>query len=235
MKNVKINGKWDILLPDHRADRPEWHTPPYWEEKRIDSLHKHLTNDDVLFYIGAEEGDIAGLCATWVKQIVLFEPNDKVWANTKAIWEANDLTPPFATFPGFASNQTTENATLILSGFPGSAEGEIISDHAFRSLNEPGDIPQIRIDDLVQESVKAGTPVIPTALTMDVEGSEWEVLQGAEKTLRGFHPKIWLSGHPEFIHEQYGKWLYELRKWIKDLGYKEEILDYQHELHLYYE
>ena len=70
---------------------------------------------------------------------------------------------------------------------------------------------------------------------MDVEGSEWEVLKGAEETLREYHPKLWVSIHPEFLFRIYGKYQYELRKWIKDLGYTEELLDYQHELHVFYE
>jgi hypothetical protein len=70
---------------------------------------------------------------------------------------------------------------------------------------------------------------------LDVEGSEWRVLAGAEKVLREHKPKIWLSGHPEFMLQQWDESLYNLRQWIKGLGYTEIILDYQHEVHLYYE
>lgn len=228
MKNVKVNGKWDIVLPDHRADRPEWHTPPYWEEKRINHLHDHLTKDDVLYYIGAEEGDIAGLCAMWVKDIVLFEPNDRVWPNIKAIWEYNYIKHPFC-FDGFASFISSQPLGLYLN-FPPCANGQIITDHGFKELRDPGNIKQIRIDDVI-------TLVdVPTAISLDVEGSEGRVLRGAEEVLRRYHPKIWLSLHPEFLHEQYGEWGGELRRWIMDLGYKETLIDYPlHEVHLYYE
>jgi hypothetical protein len=53
--------------------------------------------------------------------------------------------------------------------------------------------------------------------------------------LREHKPKIWLSGHPEFMLQQWNESLYNLRQWIKRLGYTEIILDYQHEVHLYYE
>jgi hypothetical protein len=70
---------------------------------------------------------------------------------------------------------------------------------------------------------------------LDVEGSEWRVLEGAERALREHKPKIWLSGHPEFMLQQWNESLYNLRQWIKGLGYQETLLDYQHEVHLFYE
>jgi hypothetical protein len=75
----------------------------------------------------------------------------------------------------------------------------------------------------------------PTAISLDVEGSEWRVLGGAERVLREHKPKIWLSGHPEFMMMYWKEYLYDLRQFIKGIGYKETFLDYQHEVHLYYE
>ena len=230
MQNVKINGKWEILLPEHRAARPEWYTDKGWERERLDSMHDNLSKEDLLFYIGAEEGDMAGLCALWGVKVGLFEPNKKVWSNIKAIWEANKLPPPAFSFPGFASDTNFDQKYLIVDGFPAPADGPIISDHGFKELKEPADeygmIPQIRLDSV---------PFVPTAIALDVEGSEWQVLRGAEGLLRAHYPKIWISIHPEFMFRLYGEYQFELRKWIKDLGYTETFLDYQHELHLFYQ
>lgn len=225
MRPTLINGKWEIILPNHRADRPEWQIENGgWEKARLDSMHKHLGDEDVLFYVGTEEGDMAGLCAMWGAKMVLFEPNPRVWPNIKAIWKANKLEDPFWCLAGFASNKTTPYE--IYSGFPPCADGALIGDHGFKELQDPGDIPQIKIDDI---------DIIPTAISIDVEGSEWEVLRGAEQTLRKHKPKIWLSLHPEFMWRIYGEYSADLRNWIKDLGYKETLLDYQHECHLFYE
>lgn len=234
MVETTINGRWKIKLPKHRAERPEYHTPPYWEEARLNSMHEHIGAGDVVYYVGAEEGDMAALLAMWGAEMVLFEPNERVWPNIKAIWEANDLVKPSRMFVGFASNETAIDETAMSnadftnwSWWPSCADGEVIGDHGFKELNDAGDIKQIRIDSFPYPS--------PTAISIDVEGSEWRVLEGAEETLRKYHPKIWLSIHPEFMFRIYGEYQYDLRRWIKDLGYKETLLDYQHELHLFYE
>jgi FkbM family methyltransferase len=228
MKNIKINGKWDIWLPKHRAERPEWFTDKGWERARLDSMHKHLSKDDLMFYVGAEEGDMAALCQMWGAKMVLFEPNPKVWSNIKAIWKANKLEDPLLCYVGFASNKTsTQGIDLIIreSVWANCANGKLIADHGFMELHNHN-APEIKIDDI---------EVIPTAISIDVEGSEWQVLRGAEQTLRKYHPKIWLSLHPEFMFRIYGEYQFDLRAWIKNLGYKETLLDYQHEVHLMYE
>lgn len=226
MKEVLINGKWRLLLPEARANRPEWLIENGgWEVKRLESMSQNLGKGDVIYYIGAEVGDMAALCALWGADVVMFEPNSKVWPNIKAIWEANNLGVP-ACFSGFAANKTSDEARFATL-WPESAGGEVIGDHGFKELRDPGDIPTLKIDDC---------PIVPTAIALDVEGSEWEVLKGAEQTLREYKPKIWLSLHAEFMVLLYDQWAAELRKWIIDLGYKETLLDYPlHEVHLYYE
>lgn len=242
MIDTLINGKWNIKLPKHRAERPEWYAPEGWEKKRLEKMHDIITNyirvfthdKPVMYYVGAEEGDMAALCQMWGAKMVLFEPNKKVWPNTKAIWEANQLENPH-TFAGFASNKTTDSAWRHLrSGFLKSADGEIIGDHGFKELHEPsdesGDIPQIKIDDVFTTVPE----MRPDIISLDVEGSEWEVLKGAEETLKKYGSDIFLSAHPEFMFRIYGQYLNDLRAWITALGYKEELIDYQHEVHLYY-
>lgn len=233
MKNVKINGKWDIIIPDHRAARPDWYSENGWERKRLDSMVEHIKKGDTICYVGAEEGEMAALCQLWGAGVFLIEPNPKVWANIRAIWESNTMKKPKGYFVGFAgsvTNRKPENLDFEVGdkdGWPLCAYGEIIGDHGFRELYQQADsTPQIKIDDLGIQF---------TGLSIDVEGSEWQVLRGAEQTMKNYKPKIWLSGHPEFMFHQFGEYLNDLRTWIKAFGYKETLLSYEHEVHLFYE
>ena len=228
MLDTLINGKWHIILPKHRHDRPEWYTEKGWERARLDSIHHHITSEDTMFYVGAEEGDMPALIQMWGAKMVLFEPNPLVWPNIKAIWDANNLSYPWC-FSGFAANKTTLGS--ISNTFPESASGPVIGDHGFKELAyEANYYPCVKIDDLVEK-----TGIIPSAISCDVEGSEFEVLKGAEQTILKYHPKLWMSIHPEFMFRMFGEYQYNLRWWIMDRGYKETILDYQHELHTFYE
>lgn len=229
MVDTLINNKWYILLPEHRAARPEW---PTWEQERLQSMFETTKKGDVVYYIGAEIGDMAALLAMWGAEVMLFEPNKKAWPQLRLVFEANKV-KPLGAFPGFASDKTDFK---YLKGrpiheWPDWVNGEVVSNHGFKELIEPGDIPQIKIDDVVEE------PTIPppNMITLDVEGAEGRVLRGAEQTLKEYHPLIYLSLHYDFLYKVYGEDHWELRKWIKDLGYKETLLGEQaHEQHVMY-
>lgn len=233
MVEAVLNGKYKIILPKHRADRPEWYTDAGWEKPRLDSIHSTTKKGDVVYYVGAEEGDMCGLVAKWGAELVMFEPNERVSPNIKAIWTANNLKPPLAYFEGFAANVTDLKGkdALHLNEFPASADGEVIGDHGFKELAYEHDVvPQIKIDDLVEQY---NVPP-PDMMTMDVEGSEFEVLKGAEKTIEKYKPRIYLSLHPEFLFRMFNVYGYDVRHWIIDKGYEETFLDYQHEVHFLY-
>ncbi len=242
MVDCLINGKFKIKLSEHRAKRSEWHSKEGWEKKRLESMHKHIGKGDVVYYVGAELGEMPALCQMWGAEVVLYEPNHTAWPVIKAVWKANKLKRPLGLLAGFASNieklPTNANKDLFdgigwangKDTWPIYSQGKIVESHGFSELYKEADgLPQYKIDN----TVKIKKP--PTAISLDVEGSEWKVLRGAEKTLAQYRPKIWLSGHPEFMFHQYGIYLTDLRNWIKAIGYKETLLDYQHEVHLFYE
>lgn len=229
MVDTLINGRWTLKLPEHRAARPEWDLANGgWEKARLDHMHSTTTPGDRVLYIGGEEGDMAALLADWGANVRIVEPNELVWPNIRAIWEANDLPNPWSMFVGFCGKTSSPN---MMDGWfdtwPPCAYGPVIGDHGFKELRDPGDRPIAAIDDMA---------VKPDMISLDVEGAEWEVLQGAEWTIDHYHPRIYLSLHPEFLIDQYGKYGAEVRQWIVEKGYKETLLDYpKHECHLYYE
>lgn len=229
MIKCRVNGLWDIILPKHRADRPEWYTEKGWEKERLMNMYGRIDKGDMVYYVGGEENEMPALITKWGGEVVIFEPNFRVWPNGKAIWKANNLPLPKACFVGFASDKCNYAlGSLVTDGWPVCADGDIIGDHGFMELrNHNAD--EITIDEMVRV-----THLIPKHISIDTEGSEGLILRGAEQTLRNHKPLIWLSGHPEFCHEQYGEYLIEIREWIKKIGYKETLLDYSHEVHLLY-
>lgn len=252
MVKAKINGRYEIILPKARADRPEWYQPEGWERARLESMHGEINSEKVMgktpivFYVGAEEGEMPALLQMWGAKTVLFEPNPKVWSHIRAIYEANKLEMPLGIFTGFASDISQEASLptdfkealeIATDGWPNCSKEEMIAAHGFAELDKEADsFDQIKLDHYVEK-----TGIIPTAISLDVEGSEGLVLRGAENILLTHRPKIWLSGHPEFLYNSFKnragfEYLRNLRDWLKtDFGYKEQILDYQHEVHLFYQ
>lgn len=225
-----LNGEYKIIIPEHRANRPEWYTIDGWEKIRLKSIHDNISNKDIMYYIGAEEGEMPALCQMWGAETILFEPNPKVWSNIYAIYKANNLQEPLF-YQGFASNIDKIPKNFQQLTWEEIGEKVIEEAHGFKELyQEAENYPQYRIDTIVEQTNK-----IPTALSIDVEGSEFEVLKGAENTLKEYHPKIWLSLHPEFLFHQWGVYSAEVRNWLKSLEYKETLLEYKHEVHLFYE
>lgn len=201
MIHTWINGRWALELPEHRHLRPEW---PWWEAHRLAALNyvisTHPAAAPCVWDIGAEEGDFPALYSSWGADVVLFEPNARVWPNIRAIWEINDLRPPLGSFVGFATDRADNgNDGAHSGGWPSCAYGEVIGDHGFCNVWERPDIPKTTIDQKVADGWRP-----PVVITMDVEGAEHLVLAGATNTLRNHRPEVFVSIHPEFARDMYG-------------------------------
>jgi FkbM family methyltransferase len=234
VKPTLINGRWELLLPEHRAARPEW---PWWEATRLAAMHHFIRPGDVVYDIGAEEGDFPALFASWGANIVMFEPNPKVWPNIKAIFEANGLADHvWGTFVGFAGvvprrNEAwdDEHVNPRSGCWPKCANGPIIGDHGFLVLPERPDVPVRSIDEMVR---KTGTP--PTIITIDVEGAELTVLRGAMETLAEVRPIVFVSIHIDmpWIDEKFpGDTGVNVRQFMSDRHYEPVYLTTDHEQH----
>ncbi|MFG1794151.1 FkbM family methyltransferase [Nocardia sp. NPDC049149] len=227
-----INGRWELLLPEHRAARPEW---PVWEQERLAHMHDHIEEGTVVFDIGSEEGDFPALFTSWGADVVLFEPNWRVWPNIRVIWEANGLKGPRGFFVGFSSNATVLRPTQVepiflepdRDGWPACAYGPVIGDHGFRNVSERfHDTPQTRLDDY-----RTRTGIRPDVVTLDVEGAELEVLKGAEGTLTEVRPLVYVSVHPAFMAAMFPYTVSALHDYMNGLDYRGEHLVTDHEEH----
>lgn len=237
MINTKINNQWELLLPSYRAARPEWTTG--WERERLDAIYKHIKPNDIILDVGAEEGDLSALMATWVPDggIYLIEPNPRVWPNIKLIWQSNKIKHPLDFFVGFASNQTilspprNDVNSQVIDGWPLCAYSRATGRHGDRRLTKRlnNSTPQIKIDDFCGDTIR------PNIITMDIDGGEFEALMGAEQVLRKYKPLLFISVHPDYMHAHFGQFEYDLHLYLQSLGYGREHLKYDHEHHWMYE
>lgn len=239
MIKTLINNKWELLLPLHRSELTFW---PYWEAKRLQALHDQIVNDNhynrskkqTIIDIGAEEGDLTALNAIWLQEyyteenwdIHIIEPSNQVWPSIRSIWKANEIKSPAGCLSGFFSSRTLPGWEKGCAVWPKDAYGSISTVSGFRNLAENGSLPEVTLDDYC-----TFTGAQPSILTMDVEGSELEVLKGAVSVLEKYHPVIYIAIHPEFMFNQYSYYERDLHNILIDYNYVGEHLDYSHEHH----
>ena len=209
MRQAKINDKWELKLPDHRADFHE--ARPSWEAPRLADMYDRLESGQILFDIGAEQGDLTALYASWGLEMTIVEPQPAYWPFIRETFEANNLTW-LDIHIGFASDRRIDRPAPEIP-----EEG--IADFGFMVMTQH-ECPERRIDDMLYT---------PDALMIDVEGAELRVLKGARETLETHHPTVWVSVHPAFMRDEYGDNAVDLLVFMRELGYTATFLDDDHE------
>lgn len=235
---TNINGSWVMRLPSHRAIQYMQDPADGWERERLAAMHETIKPSDVVYDIGAEQGDMTALLASWAHTggLVAIEPNPWVWPCIKAIFDENDLTPPVATFVGFCGGEA-KAPTIgdgvrrgFFRGWPDCASGVIDPAAGFAHLAQEQDVvPTTTLDALV-----ARTGLVPDVVTMDVEGAEWFVLKGATRTLAVHRPTVFVSVHPEFLADFFGQCPADVDRLMARAGYVGEHLATDHEVHMRY-
>ena len=114
--------------------------------------------------------------------------------------------------------------------WPKESKGELVSVNRYEYINQHSvGIKQMKLDDLVERS-----GITPTAITIDVEGAELLVLEGAEKTLTENDLKVWVSIHPDLMEESFNKTKADVHRFMENLGYSKRYLATDHEEHYLY-
>jgi FkbM family methyltransferase len=229
-KEVNFNDKWSVKLPEFlsvmQVDQVK-----FWEKERLAHMYTAIRPNDVVLDIGSAWGDMSVLYALWGAKVVLVEPSPGFWPLIKNIFDENNVKPS-ACFPALVSNENIPDPRgLNISEdglWPCDAYGKIpeTTEVGFSHLNEKPHISVMKIDDMGLEHVDV--------ITIDCEGSEFEIIQGAEKTLKKDSPILFVSVHPEFMWREHHHSPDDFHVMLTKMGYDGTYLSFDHEQHYLY-
>lgn len=230
MKELTVNGRYRVNAPDWQLDWDGW---TQWEKTRFASMEANLTHDDVLFDIGSEDGVISAIYAQFVRpeNMCLLEPAPENWPNIREIWNMNDYPDPLACFMGFAGEKTQLLGDMQ-SGWPEVSAEPLERRKVYRYLFEENHVEQT--DTITLDDWSSYLGVIPTAITMDVEGAELLVLTGMKRLLEEHRPKVWVSVHPDLMQKNFHQDHHEVGGFMQKHGYDGRVLGVDHETHVFY-
>lgn len=219
---------WPLRLPDYRAYRwsRAWH-----EAARLHAMFSVVRSGDVVFEVGAEEGDYAALFTSWGAQVVLIEPNPYCWPSIRASMEANNARP-LAWLQGFLADHEWKNDQRQeprfgrSNGWPDSAGADLIPEHGFQHIAEHAEVTGAWTLDHLARTVGA-----PDVVSIDVEGGELSVLSGGREVLADARPVVFASIHDEPLRDWYGASPEEVFDLMAGHGYRSTFLATDHEHH----
>lgn len=223
-KKAVINTRYEFVLPWPLCD---WDNLPAWENERFTSLHDHLREGDVFYDVGAEQGwcSLIPALAVGPKNMVLIEPSRVQWPNIRSTWERNFDQQPLACYQGFVGDHSTDAHPHL--DWPESSTGPLVTHIAYQHLFDHAEqAPQSTLDDLVKHVERP-----PDAINIDVEGAELAVIKGCAETLRTYHPKVWISIHPDLMEKWYDTTPEQVHNLMASFGYRGEHLATDHEQH----
>ena len=99
---------------------------------------------------------------------------------------------------------------------------------SFRSTGS--EISNVSQSTLTLDELVRANDLRPSFIKIDVEGAEYEVLLGAEKTLKEFHPILMTELHPDWLDKNVG--VEKIVKYLQGLGYSSKPID---DVHLIWE
>lgn len=187
-----------LRVLEHRAAT---HDFAELERANLEALAAVLKPGMTVFDVGTEHGEFAAFAARIVGDCLVhcFEPTPRHWPSIRATFEANGLTPG-GCWPGFVADRNRagwrdhlpEPAGEIASVWPVASTLDPLVDETHHSVViERPDLPAITLD-----TYTLVTGYVPDVITIDVEGAEVLVLEGARDVLETARPVVHVSVHP---------------------------------------
>lgn len=218
---IMVNRRWPLKLPRWRAERPGW---DWWEEEALATLHAIIRPRDAVWDVGAELGDLSALYATWGAFVLPIEPGITMWPWIHQIARANSRPSRYGV---------------------GVAVGALVNDRAWpmwSSLVSSPARPYVEWDngdgsvttlDTILRALQSTSLMArkPDVVIMDIEGSEYQALIGADVLVKEVRPIWMISVHPEHMRARHGDTPDDALCHMENNGYDIHKISYDHEVH----
>ena len=200
--------KYPVSLPE---DKAIW--AGTYETKFANALVEAIQPGDVCYDIGGYRGFFSGVFAlNGAKQVVIFEPLPDNVAQIQSLIKLNPELP----FHLESIAVGDRNDSIEFQVMPEASMGKV-SDSPFQAEvkgNKVLELPMRTLDSLVAES----KILQPTAIKIDVEGAEVQVLKGSMNIIRQYHPSLFIEAHSRELSR-------ECTSILQELGYTTKVLE----------
>lgn len=194
------------------------------EAKSYAAIKRHLQPGDLFFDVGAAIGCytmVAASCIGESGKVIAFEPDPdaRIYLRRHLAWNGLE---DRVTVREVCCGRQSGDADLFVSPQDVGGQASVLPVEGFRKIH----VNATSLDDEYRNCGRA-----PSVIKIDVEGAEWDVLQGAVSLLSEAKPVLLLSIHPSLlsaidVSEN------QILRWLADLGYQCEILERDHEVHV---
>ena len=177
------NGYFLKLRPsEHIQQNIFWYG--YYEKETILTLEEFLTPDSIMLDVGANIGYHSIVASAKAKKVIAIEPSTQARTQLQENIQLNRI-ENIQVFD-FAAGNENKAARFFSSGQDNTGMSGLHEPENFSGFTE--DIVVKKLDDwLVIEKLKIDV------VKIDVEGAEWDVLAGMEKTIRRDQPIIFIE------------------------------------------
>ena len=198
-----------------------------WESVEVESYRAFaaaITPGDVIYDVGAHIGTytiIALRRSGPGGAVVAYEPDDAAREHLVRHLEWNGAGRS-ALIRAVCCGAVPGEATFYYA--PGEADGQsgLVPVRGFSRRS----VPVTTLDEEI-----AAIGLAPSLVKIDVEGAEWEVLKGAEFTLRRDRPRLLISLHPAALVAS-GATPDAVLEWLHARDYRFQIVARDHETHV---
>lgn len=191
----------------------------YFDSRGIGFLKNQLKEGDVFIDIGANIGAfalIASKCVGPSGRVVAFEPVPYVFEYLSANVLRNQLTN--ITLEPKAVYSKSEKILLHVSGLGNTGMTSIFSHE--EKIGDVIKVQSVAFDDyLINQGIEK-----VDMIKLDIEGAEFEALQGMKESLRKFRPVLFIEINNEVMERG---WVSkeQLLTFLRDLGYEQYAID----------